>query len=45
MQERDEYKISIKNSIGNISDFNILACFPFSSETKSMGIILRNLST
>lgn len=32
----------IKNAIGKEEDFTILANFPFTSESKRMGIILRH---
>jgi phospholipid-translocating ATPase len=39
--ERDESSIKIKNAIGDEQEFEILENFPFSSETKRMGIIVR----
>ncbi len=32
----------IQNKIGELEEYQILNCFPFSSETKRMGIILKN---
>ena len=40
---RNDKLIKIKDPIGNIEEFEILAIFPFSSETKRMGIILKNI--
>jgi phospholipid-translocating ATPase len=42
---RDEKIIRILNPINEIEEFEILACFPFTSESKRMGILLRNLKT
>ena len=39
---RTDKLIKIKNTTGTIEEFEILANFPFSSETKRMGIILKN---
>ena len=39
---RTDKEIKIKNISGTIEEYNILANFPFSSETKRMGIILQN---
>ncbi len=42
---RDQKEIEIETSIGKREAYDILACFPFSSETKRMGIILRMKTT
>ena len=39
---RTDKEIKIKNAIDNIEEFEVLANFPFSSDTKRMGIILKN---
>ena len=39
---RTDKQIKIKNTSGIIEEYTILANFPFSSETKRMGIILQN---
>ena len=39
---RTDKQIKIKNTSGTIEEYTILANFPFSSETKRMGIILQN---
>jgi phospholipid-translocating ATPase len=41
--ERDQQKIVIKNTSGVLEEYEVLANFPFSSETKRMGIVLRHL--
>jgi len=43
--KRDQTSMAIRNSAGVEENYEILANFPFSSETKRMGIILRNLET
>ena len=43
--ERDQKKIVIENPKKEIETYSILANFPFSSETKRMGIILRHEET
>jgi phospholipid-translocating ATPase len=40
--QRTDKEIKIKNISGIIEEYTILANFPFSSETKRMGIILQN---
>ena len=40
---RTDKLIKIKNVTGVVEEFEILANFPFSSETKRMGIILKNI--
>ena len=42
LMERDEDMITLKNTNGVIEKYVVLACFPFSSETKRMGIIVRH---
>ena len=39
---RTDKEIKIKNSNGDIEEYEVLANFPFSSDTKRMGIILKN---
>ena len=39
---RTDKEIKIKDSSDNIEEFEVLANFPFSSDTKRMGIILKN---
>ena len=39
---RSDKEIKIKDSSDNIEEFEVLANFPFSSDTKRMGIILKN---
>ena len=41
LEKRDQRKIIIKNKIDAIEEYEILECFPFSSDTKRMGIIVR----
>lgn len=43
--ERDQNLIVIKNTAGNEERYDVLANFPFSSETKRMGIVLRHQAT
>lgn len=45
LSSRDQNEIIIENAIGQQESYEILANFPFSSETKRMGIILRNKQT
>lgn len=40
--ERDEEKICLKNTNGDTEEYAVLANFPFSSETKRMGIVVRH---
>ena len=37
--------IVIKNAVGNEERYDVLANFPFSSDTKRMGIVLRHQTT
>ena len=39
---RTDKEIKIRDSADNVEEFEVLANFPFSSDTKRMGIILRN---
>ena len=34
--------IQIQNTTGTVENYEVLANFPFSSDTKRMGIVLRN---
>jgi phospholipid-translocating ATPase len=43
--EREEQKIVIQNPMGIVEEYEVLANFPFSSETKRMGIILRHVES
>ena len=40
--ERDQNLIQIQNTTGTVENYEVLANFPFSSDTKRMGIVLRN---
>lgn len=40
--ERDQQRIVIQNTAGVLEEYAVLANFPFSSETKRMGIVLRH---
>lgn len=42
---RDDEKIQLTNNAGYQENYDILAIFPFSSDTKRMGIVLRNKDT
>ena len=42
---RDQHSIVIEDAVGSEETYEILANFPFSSETKRMGIILKNVHT
>jgi phospholipid-translocating ATPase len=39
---RTDREIKIKNSVDTVEEFEVLANFPFSSDTKRMGIVLKN---
>jgi len=41
LERRDQKEITIKNKIGVLEEFEILECFPFSSDTKRMGIVVK----
>ena len=43
--ERDQNLIQIANTTGTLENYEVLANFPFSSETKRMGIVLKNKET
>ena len=43
--ERDQNKVVINNAAGYTETYEILANFPFSSETKRMGILLKHVKT
>lgn len=45
LYERDQNRIVIKNAADTIEEYEVLANFPFSSESKRMGIVLRHLAT
>ena len=45
LYERDQNQIKIKNANNDEESYEILANFPFSSETKRMGIILKHKTT
>lgn len=40
--DRDENRICLKNANGDAEEYRVLANFPFSSESKRMGIIVRH---
>lgn len=42
LEERDDHSIKLRNAAKNLENYEILVCFPFSSETKRMGILLRH---
>jgi len=43
--ERDRTQIQIKNSDNKYENYDVLANFPFSSETKKMSILVRQKDT
>ena len=43
--ERDQGSIVIKNSAGRNEEYYVLANFPFSSESKRMGIVLKHVGS
>ena len=45
LKEREATVIRLTNPGGKLEEYEILANFPFSSETKRMGIVVRNTST
>lgn len=45
LEEREEQFIKVRDVQGNLQNYEILQNFPFSSETKRMGIIVRNEQT
>lgn len=45
LDEREELWVRIRDTNGNQHHYEILQNFPFSSESKRMGIIVRNTAT
>jgi len=45
LEDREEGTITIKDTLSVIHTYDILQNFPFSSETKRMGIILKDRET
>ena len=45
LEEREELYIKLKNPDGETEEYDILQCFPFSSESKRMGIIIQHRVT
>lgn len=45
LKERNQEEITIETPSGNLEKYKILALFPFSSDTKRMGILVRYLGT
>jgi phospholipid-translocating ATPase len=45
LEFRDQKSMKIKNILGQIENFEILENFPFSSDTKRMGILVRHVET
>lgn len=43
--ERDRQYVAIRNSDFNLENYEILANFPFSSETKKMSVLVRHKET
>lgn len=43
--ERDENRICLKNTNGFVEEYRVLANFPFSSESKRMGIIVEHIQS
>ena len=43
--ERNQEYMKIENAVGLIEEYNILAAFPFSSDSKRMGILIQQIST
>jgi len=43
--DRDQTKIVIENSAGRLEEYEVLANFPFSSDTKRMGIVLKHTAS
>ena len=42
LERRDEIYLELKNPNGEIEEYDILQNFPFSSDTKRMGIIMKH---
>jgi phospholipid-translocating ATPase len=45
LKHRDQARIVIENAAGDLEEYHILANFPFSSDTKRMGIVMRHVAT
>ena len=45
LDERTQEKMKITDAANISEEYNILANFPFSSETKRMGILVRHIET
>ena len=45
LKSRDQNRIVITNVLDIQEEYEVLANFPFSSESKRMGIVLRHIST
>jgi phospholipid-translocating ATPase len=45
LEDREETKIVLSNTDKEKETYHILNCFPFSSESKRMGIIMRHIET
>ena len=45
LEEREELFVKIRDTNGHAHEYQILENFPFSSETKRMGIVVRNKET
>ena len=45
LHERGRVNCALKNFSGNIENYETLASFPFTSESKKMGILIKNLNT
>lgn len=45
LEDRDDLTVKIRDTNGNAQEYSILENFPFSSDTKRMGIIVRNKET
>lgn len=42
LEERDDRLVKIRDTNGHVQEYEILENFPFSSETKRMGIVVRH---
>mmetsp|Transcript_11257 Transcript_11257/g.17053 ORF Transcript_11257/g.17053 Transcript_11257/m.17053 type:complete len:199 (-) Transcript_11257:1451-2047(-) len=45
LMDRDQHQIVIESAAGDMETYEVLANFPFSSDTKRMGIIVRHKGT
>ena len=45
LKSRNQEEMTVENPTGSLEEYRILAMFPFSSESKRMGILVRNLKT